>query len=408
MASGCGEFVRDELISMQNEIDFLYEQVQQINAQLTNVKAVVDEMADGGFIDYYEVEHIGDTTVYTLHFLDVDEDGNLVPGQTPAIVMRSGIDGEDAEPFIVGVKQDEEDGRWYWYDTRNEDWMYSPEGERFLVDGKDGKTPKLKIEEGYWCISWDNGETWQTTDWKAKGEDAREVFSNVEIFDDRIDLTLAADSTVLSILRYLPADVTLTIGGSEIAGPVAMAGGETVSIAYTLTGSGAEYATLVAGTDGRLKTTLTRVSSTEGVVNVTSPEVFPEGSYIYVIVNDGNGRSVMKVINFVQRDFSVLYGEAEYSAAAVGETGLFVTFESNFPLAAVCEFPEGVDPWITLTVAEEDGLVAVTYDILPNESADARTAAIVVTPQDNPALELFRQTVTQAGVTPDPGTGSGE
>ena len=97
-----------------------------------------------------------------------------------------GIDGEDAEPFIVGVKQDEEDGRWYWYDTRNEDWMYSPDGERFLVDGKDGRTPKLKIEEGYWCISWDNGETWTTTDWKAKGEDAREVFSNVEIFDDRL------------------------------------------------------------------------------------------------------------------------------------------------------------------------------------------------------------------------------
>ena len=406
MASACGEFVRDELISMQNQIDILSEQVQKINAQLSNIKAIVDEMADGGFIDYYEEEHFGDTTVYTLHFLDVDEDGNLVPGQTPAIVIRSGIDGKDAEPFIVGVRQDEEDGHWYWYDTRNEDWMYSPEGERFLVDGKDGKTPKLWIEDGYWYISLGDDDEGKKTNWKAKGEDAREVFSKVEVFDDRIDLTLAADSTILSILRYLPVDVTLTIGGSEIADTVAMAGGETVSIAYTITGSGAEYATLVAGTDGRLKTTLTRFSSTEGVVEVTSPEVFPEGSYIYLIVNDGNGRSVMKVINFVH--FIVVHGKTAYSAAAAGETGLFVTFESNFPLAAACEFPEGVEPWITLTMAEEDGRIAVTYDILPNEAADARTAAIVVTPQDNPALELFRQTVTQAGAAPDPGTGSGE
>ena len=41
MTSGCGKFVRDELITMQNEIDILYRQVQEMNDKLVDLQALV-------------------------------------------------------------------------------------------------------------------------------------------------------------------------------------------------------------------------------------------------------------------------------------------------------------------------------------------------------------------------------
>ena len=206
--------------------------------------------------------------------------------------------------------RDDADGRWYWYDVQADDWMYALDGSRFLVDGKDGengKTPKLDIQEGYWVISWDGGETWETTAWKAKGDNAKEIFSKINILEDRVELTLAADSTtVITLPRFMDLELALSVNGSALAdtSAVAIAPGDTVSIAYTVTGTAADKAMVVAGTDGRFKTALRRTSATAGFVDVICPAVFPENGYIYVTVNDGNGRSKVRVVNFAKREES--------------------------------------------------------------------------------------------------------
>ena len=48
LAGGCGKFVRDELITMQNEIDLLYAQVDQMNKGLETLKGLVSAMAANG------------------------------------------------------------------------------------------------------------------------------------------------------------------------------------------------------------------------------------------------------------------------------------------------------------------------------------------------------------------------
>jgi len=315
LTAGCGKFVRDELITMQKEIDQIYSQIDDMNKGLISLQGLVQQMASNGYIvdvkEYQDEVHGG----YTLFFRTVSSDG--VVDDSYSITILSGVDGKDgkdAEPFVLGAMRDEEDGRWYWYDVQADDWMYALDGSRFLVDGKDGedgKTPKLDIEDGYWIISWDGGETWETTEWKAKGDNAKEIFSKAEVFDDHIELTLAADSTVISLQRFLPVDMTLTIGGNAIADTVAIAPGDTVSIDYKLSGTAAEKAMVVAGTDGRLKTAIRRTSSTEGTVDVICPEVFPEGGYIYITVNDGNGRSTVRVINFAKREKETTAGSGE-------------------------------------------------------------------------------------------------
>ena len=219
LAGGCGKFVRDELITMQNEIDLLYKQVDQMNKGLETLQGLVRAMAANGYIvsvEEFEAEGRGG---YTLRFRTVtlDENGNISSDDTYSINLYSGVDGVDgvdAVPYVVSVKQDEEDGRWYWYSTQDEDWLKTEDGARFPVDGQ---TPQLKVEEGYWFLSWD-GETWEKTEWKAKGEDAFEVFTKAEVFDDRVELTLAADGSVLVLPRFLPVDVALTVGGQPLDG----------------------------------------------------------------------------------------------------------------------------------------------------------------------------------------------
>ena len=420
LASGCGKFVRDELITMQNEIDLLYGKVDEMNKGLETLKSIVTAMGDNGYIVGVE-EGVDDAgrQYYKLKFRTVKPDadwrGFEVTDDAYSILLYTGVDGRDgvdALPYVVSVKQDEEDGRWYWYSTQDADWLRSESGDRFLVDGK---TPQLKVEEGFWFLSWDGGNTWEDTGWKAKGEDAYEVFTKAEVFDDRVELTLASDGSVLVLPRFLPVDVTLTIEGQNPEEAVLIAPGETISIHYVLSGTGAESALLVAGTDGRLKTALRAESATEGTVDVTCPEVFPEGGYVYITVNDGNGRSDVRVIRFDSRKLKLLYSEpehvipvadkeAEFAAPAAGRDSVILTFQANFELDAACAFPEGVDPWMTVKMETVEGVPMLMYDVAANTAAEARTGVIVVGPKDHPDFEVFRVTVKQAAAE----TGSGQ
>lgn len=404
LAGGCGKFVRDELITMQNEIDLLYSQVEQAKKGLDALQGIVRAMAANGYI--VDVKEITDEEGgYTLVFrtVELDDDGNIVTEDTFTIDLLNGVngrDGLDAEPFVLTVKQGE-DGRWYWYSTQDEDFLHFEDGSLIPVDGR---TPDVKIENGYWWKSLD-GETWE----QLTPDKPFMFFTAAEVFDDRVELTLASDGSILVIPRFMPVDVALTIGERPLDGDILMAKGETVHIHYVLSGTGAESAVLVAGTDGRLQTALRVESDTEGNVDVTCPDVFPEGDdeyvgYVYIMVNDGNGRSDVQVIRFARRRWKVLTGEFNYAAPATGGTEM-VSFESNFEMDCRVS-PEGEESWLTATleVAEGIDIPVLTYDIAANTTADPRECFIVVFPKDNPEFELLRITVTQAAAE----TGSGQ
>ena len=119
---------------------------------------------------------------------------------------QNGADGKDGHTPIVGVKQDT-DGIYYW--TIDGEWLLDDNGNKVKAvgtdgkdgangsDGKDGQdgvngsngndgatgpqgpqgeqgvTPQLKIEDGYWYVSYDNGASWKQLG-KATGEDGKD------------------------------------------------------------------------------------------------------------------------------------------------------------------------------------------------------------------------------------------
>lgn len=66
-----------------------------------------------------------------------------------------------------------------------------------LGTGKDGITPLLKIENDYWFVSYDNGETWQQ-EGLARGEKGDSMFQSVTYDEETVYLTLK-DGTVLKL-----------------------------------------------------------------------------------------------------------------------------------------------------------------------------------------------------------------
>lgn len=134
---------------------------------------------------------------------------------------KPGEDGKDGSTPIIGVKQDA-DGIYYW--TLNGDWLTDDSGNKIKAegrdgqdgedgkpgqdgndgqdgkpgeDGKDGITPQLKIEDGYWYISYNDGASWTqlgkaTGDKGEQGEpgQAGGIFKDVEETDDSVIFTL--------------------------------------------------------------------------------------------------------------------------------------------------------------------------------------------------------------------------
>ena len=414
LASGCDKFVRDELITMQNEIDQIQNQVAQMNESIGSLRTIVDQMAAGGFVvDVKEFKDEDQRGGYTLVFNDGTE-----------LKLYSGVDGKDGQDAYgpaLSIAKDE-DGRWCW--TLDGEFVTTEDGQHCSVDGKDGVTPQLKIdEEGYWCLSMDNGETWeQKKDWPARGKDADEIFSlDYQIFDDRIELVLSATGETIVLPYYLPLDVELSLDGQDLTKEVLIYPGETLAIKYTLTGAGAEKALLVAGTDGRLKTSIKpdpenpnagTVEVTGTAVDPKKPRTIADGSYIYITVNDGNGRNKVKVIRFTSRVFDLTYpAELPESYAAEGET-VQVMYKCNYEVAPRIEFAEGVEPWLTLKteVSQEDEssdfyYTAITYVIQPNDSQSPRSATIKVSPIDHPDYEMDLIQVNQAGKSAEGVTG---
>ena len=175
---------------------------------------------------------------------------------------KDGKDGKDGRTPVVGVRQDA-DGLYYW--TLDGDWLLDGSGAKIRAEGRDGKdgapgadgedgadgqpgapgkdgkdgvTPQLKIENGYWYVSTDDGATW-TNLGKATGEDGKDgangsdgkdgdsMFRSVTQDDENVYFMLADGETI--VLPKRPQLAITFAEGDEFFFDV----DETITVRYT-------------------------------------------------------------------------------------------------------------------------------------------------------------------------------
>ena len=208
--SACHDKLWDAIDDLDVRVARLEELCKEMNTNIVSIQTIVNVVQSGDYITgVTEIKKDGEVIGYTITF-----------GQHDPITIYHGQDGKDgadgkdgqdgqngsANAPVIGVAQDT-DGVYYW--TLNGEWLLDDNGNKLPVsgkdgqngtngsngqdgadgkdgqdgedgkdgangqDGKDGITPQLKIEDGYWYISYDNGAIW-TQLGKATGEDGKD------------------------------------------------------------------------------------------------------------------------------------------------------------------------------------------------------------------------------------------
>lgn len=153
---------------LENRVAKLEELCKQMNTNISSLQTIVTALQNNVYVTgTTPLMKDGKEIGYTITF----SKGN-------PITIYHGKDGQDGEDGItptIGVKKDT-DGVYYW--TLNGEFIVV-DGGKIQAEGKDGTngtngtTPQFKIENDYWFISYDDGDTW-TQLGKATGEDGKD------------------------------------------------------------------------------------------------------------------------------------------------------------------------------------------------------------------------------------------
>lgn len=200
----------------------------QSNDYVVNIAPIMEGNKEIGYTITFAKS--GSITIY--HGKDGKDGANGADGKDG----QNGTDGKDGYTPKIGVKQ-YTDGRYYW--TLDGTWLLDDNGNMIPATGEDGKdgtngsdgkdgedgedgtngtngkdgiTPLLKIEDGYWFLSYDNGATWQKLGKAtgnngldgvpgadgADGEDGDSIINSITQDNDNVYFNLS-DGTLITL-----------------------------------------------------------------------------------------------------------------------------------------------------------------------------------------------------------------
>lgn len=272
----------------------------RMNTNIVSLQRIVEALQANDYVTgVAPVVENGETIGYTISF-----------SRSGPVTIYHGKDGQSGATPVIGVKQDT-DGLYYW--TLDGEWLEDSRGDRVVAQGPagrsayelavengyrgtleewlaslngnngrsayelavengyrgteeewlaslkgtagdkgdDGNTPKLKIENGYWYVSYGDDDNWVQLG-QATGEDGRpgqdgdSMFSGIDVSDpDFVVLTLAETGERIRLPRYREKfDLLFEKSDTEKVKEmeIACGAGETAEVRYELTPAGAQVA----------------------------------------------------------------------------------------------------------------------------------------------------------------------
>lgn len=224
VVSSCSKFddteIWDKLNDHESRITALEELCKQMNTNINALQTLVEALEKRDYItNVSPVRKDGEVIGYTISFADSDTI-TIYHGENG----KDGADGKDGYTPQIGVMKDT-DGIYYW--TLDGEWLLDGKGNKIQangvngIDGTDGSngedgtngvdgiTPRLKIENDYWYVSYDEGATWMElgkatgedgTD-GSNGEDGDSIFASVTQDDEYVYFNLA-DGTMITLPKH--------------------------------------------------------------------------------------------------------------------------------------------------------------------------------------------------------------
>lgn len=294
--------------------DALQTLCSQMNANVSALQTAVTALQNGETITDVAVLKDADNNEigYTITFKNAGavniyhgadgEDGQNGTNGADGANGTDGANGQDGATPVIGVAKDT-DNIYYW--TLNGGWLMDGDGNKIKAEGKDGAdgtngtngadgangtngadgvTPKLKIENGEWYVSYDNESSWTQAGPAVDGD--AQFFTSVTQDNDFVYLTLKGNTTSISIPKYKPLSITFSETGDIRVLPE-----QTYTISYTLTGATDATVVKALAQDGFRAV----VDSEDGKIEITTPATIVD-SEVLVFVSDGEERTIMASI----------------------------------------------------------------------------------------------------------------
>ena len=184
--------LRSDIEEMKSKIERLEKMCELMNGEILSVQSIVDAIEKRDYISSYE---------------RLSDGYMIILGSGKNIVIRNGkdgtngVDGKDGKDGYspkISLRRDV-DGVCYW--SLDGNWLLDESGKKIPVSGQDGVTPKLKIDGGFWYVTYDN-ISW-TKLGKATGDsgkDATQFFKSIEVKNGYVYFVINdSDETTISI-----------------------------------------------------------------------------------------------------------------------------------------------------------------------------------------------------------------
>ncbi len=327
---GCTEKEKDIEVGFPKLEKFCSE----MNANISSLRTIVTSIKEGDYITSVNpIEHGGKVVGYTISFIK----------NNPITIYhrQDKTGGKDAHTPVIGVKQDT-DGIWYW--TLDGNWLPGANNHKNTVagaDGKDGVTPQLKIEGGYWHVSPDNGKTWNqlgkatSSDGKDR-EESDSMFQSVMVTDTEITF-VTADGQTFVVKRA--AALSIEFDSEDL---VVMPVNATRDIHYTIT-TGLDDITIEAIGSGDISAEVVKNGAKTGAIRVKTGLEINENSKVVVLVSNGS-QAITRTLIFEKEAIDVEENTTKVVSDAGGEVTL--EFFSNVKCRAI--IPEDAQSWISV------------------------------------------------------------
>lgn len=299
----------------------------------------------------------------------------------------TGNDGSDGLTPKIGVKKDT-DGIYYW--TLDGDWLLDDDGQKIKAqgidgqdgqpgnpgepgndgqDGKDGITPQLKIEDGYWYVSYDNRLSW-TKLGKATGEDGANgdsMFESIDTTNKGYVIFRLSNGEELKIQRSLPYDIYFDKTFDIILAP-----NSTIEIpfeiSYSLYYEPISTKVEAIGSDGIKVEVIKDPFVTKGKLKITSSDVVDETSKVVVFLmlsmSNQTTQTITKVLTFEEGVLNVI--KDVYDVDSKGGQ-VIIPLETNMTYSYTIE--ESAKKWITPIETRSTHTDKLTFKIAENRDS---------------------------------------
>lgn len=297
---GCSKYddsdLWDEVRRQESRLAALETWQAQVNTNLQSLQGLVNAMNEGDVITSVTTFDAPEPGGYIISF---QKGANITiyngtKGDTGDTGGKgdTGEKGEKGDTPQIGIAEfPSGSGLYYW--TLNGDFI-EVGGNKMPATGENVAL-KLRINEGEWEVSYNNGQTWESLGVGTGGGGGDAIFSAVDdSHPDYVVFTLVAGGE-LRIAKYKTLDLIFEQ-------PEGFDVHETKTVNFTTSGSVA-FVTLINVTTG-WKVTV-NLAGNSGSFSITSPETFNEDNMegeAIALASDGGDRTVMRKMLFFQKE----------------------------------------------------------------------------------------------------------